>query len=87
MMASEVIEKVENAIKEDKTVSPALIAAIQMMLSLVRMLLGRSKLTSKNSSKPPSYDGNNEADDEKDKNISKIGLKTGVNQEVFWSFL
>ena len=68
------LRKVDLAIKEDKTVSPALIATIQMMLFLMRMLFGRSKLTSQNSSKPPSDDGNNQADDEKDKKNSKTSL-------------
>ncbi len=73
MKASEIIEKVEKAIKEDKTASPTLITAIKMMLLLVKMLIGRSKLTSKNSSLPPSSDQNKAEKEEKKEDTNKEG--------------
>lgn len=67
MNVNEVIAQVEKAIKEDKTASSTLIASIQLMLLLVKMLVGRLSLNSKNSSKSPSSDKNKKDKDDTDK--------------------
>ena len=68
MDVDEVLTQVEKAIKEDKTASPALISAVTMMVLLVKMLLGRLSLHSKNSSKAPSSDQNKDKDEQENEN-------------------
>jgi transposase len=52
------LEKVKKQIEEEKNLSPALRASLELLLSLVRLLLNRLGLNSRNSSKPPSSDPN-----------------------------
>ncbi len=54
----QIIEKVKKQIEEEKTISPALRASLEMLLTLVTLLLNRLGLNSRNSSKPPSSDPN-----------------------------
>ncbi len=70
------IEQVENALKNDKAASPALVAAVQMMLLLVKLLFGRLSLNSRNSSKPPSQDPNRPKEERK-KSTNKQGGQKG----------
>ena len=50
------IANVEQLLKDDPTLSPALNAAIQMLIMAVKLLAVRAKLDSRNSSKPPATD-------------------------------
>lgn len=50
------IANVEQLLKDDPTLSPALNAAIQMLIMAVQLLADRAKLDSRNSSKPPATD-------------------------------
>lgn len=54
------IQKVEELLEEDKSVSPALKAAIKILITLVSVLMCRFNSNSENSSKPPSEDKNRE---------------------------
>ena len=54
------IAQIEQALKDDGGASPALIAAVHMMIILVKLLTGRLGLNSRNSSKPPSDDKNSD---------------------------
>ncbi len=54
----ETLEKVKKLIAEEKTLSPALRASLELLLTLVNLLLNRLGLNSRNSSKPPSSDPN-----------------------------
>lgn len=51
------IVHVEKLLREEKNLSPALPAAIEVLLIIVRLLVARLGLNSRNSSKPPSSDG------------------------------
>lgn len=50
------IANVEQLLKDDPALSPALNAAIQMLIMAVQLLADRAKLDSRNSSKPPATD-------------------------------
>ncbi len=52
------LEKVKKQIEEEKNLSPALHASLELLLTLVTLLLNRLGLNSRNSSKPPSSDPN-----------------------------
>jgi transposase len=52
------LEKVKQQIEEEKNLSPALRASLEVLLTLVTLLLNRLGLNSRNSSKPPSSDPN-----------------------------
>jgi len=51
-------QEVKILLEQEKNISPALKAAIKMMLLLVETLTGQASLNSKNSSKPPTDDKN-----------------------------
>ena len=65
---TEAIANVEDLLRKEQTLSPALIAAIQVILLVVKLLTDRIGLNSRNSSKPPSSDFNR---DKSSRNISK----------------
>ena len=52
------LEQVKKKIEEEKNLSPALRASLELLLTLVTLLLNRLGLNSRNSSKPPSSDPN-----------------------------
>ncbi len=52
------LETVKKQIEEEKNLSPALRASLELLLTLVTLLLNRLGLNSRNSSKPPSSDPN-----------------------------
>jgi transposase len=52
------VERVKTLIAEEKEMSPALKASLEMLLMLVPLLVNQLGLNSKNSSKPPSMDPN-----------------------------
>lgn len=67
---------VKQQMKEDKSLSPSLRAAIELLVVVVQLLLGRLKLNSRNSSKPPSQDPNREKTQRK-KSELKPGAQPG----------
>jgi len=52
------IQRVNNLVEQEKTLSPALKASLEVLLLLVTILANRLGLNSRNSSKPPSSDPN-----------------------------
>jgi len=66
------LRRVEALLKAEKELSPALISAVEMILLVVKLLINKLGLNSKNSSKPPSSDPNRE----KKKNLN-TGRKPG----------
>lgn len=52
------IANVEQMLEDDPTMTPALHAAINMLIMVVKLLVDRAKLDSRNSSKPPATDPN-----------------------------
>ena len=52
----EALENIKKLLSEEKNISPALKAAIDVMILLVTVLVYRLGLNSRNSSKPPSSD-------------------------------
>ena len=50
------LEEVERQLRDAKDIPPALAAAIQVLMVVIPLLLGRLGLNSHNSSKPPSQD-------------------------------
>jgi transposase len=67
----ETIERVKTQLAQEKDLSPALRASLEVLLLLVSLLLGRLGINSKNSSKPPSADPNRE------KTLKSKGRKPG----------
>jgi transposase len=55
---SSAIEKVRKLLKGDKSISPGLVAAVELLITVVTILLNQKNLNSRNSSKPPSQDPN-----------------------------
>lgn len=54
----EALERVRQQLKEDRTVSPSLRAAIDALMLLVKLMADRLATSSRNSSQPPSQDPN-----------------------------
>ncbi len=75
------VDSAVNSVKEilgkEKDLSPALRAALEVLLVLVNLLLNRITLNSKNSSKPPSTDPNREKFSKKGKSDRKPGGQKG----------
>lgn len=55
---NDAVKNIKQLLKNDKNVSPALKAAIQLLIAIVSLLFNRLNLNSSNSSKPPSTDLN-----------------------------
>ena len=58
----EAVTKIKRLLKEEQGLSPALAASIEIILLVVKLLVNRLNLNSKNSSKPPSTDPNRKKD-------------------------
>ena len=56
----ETIDEVERLLNADKALSTGLMAAIKMLIMVVKMLTNKIGLNGSNSSKPPSSDQNRE---------------------------
>lgn len=74
---NETIKQVEDLLEQEKTISPALKAAIKILVALMSMLIGRLNINSKNSSKPPSEDKNRKRGSKKKKSEKKPGGQDG----------
>jgi len=68
------LNEVEHLLKEDEQVSPALKAMITLLVTLVKRLTNRIGLNSKNSSKPPSTDS--------DQNIHIGGIRSQMQDHI-----
>jgi len=71
------INSVKALLKQEKTLSPALRSALEVLLVLVALLLNRITLNSKNSSKPPATDPNRKKTSKKGKSNRKPGGQKG----------
>jgi len=74
---SETLERATQLLNSEKGLSPALKATFEMLLLLVRILLNRLGLNSRNSSNPPSTDKKRERGSNKKKSDKKAGGQTG----------
>lgn len=74
----ETIERVKSLVAEEKDLSPALKASLDVLLLLVAILANHFGLNSKNSSKPPSTDPNR-SKEPKTKGERKPGGQKGRN--------
>lgn len=72
------IKNIQKLLEEDKTISNSLKAAISVLLTLVKILIDRLGLNSKNSSKPPSTDDKFKKNLKK-KNNSSMNSRGGQN--------
>jgi len=70
-------DKVKALLEKEKGLSPALIAAIEMLLLIVILLCNRLGLNSSNSSKPPSSDPNRKKGSNRKKSTNKPGGQKG----------
>ena len=71
------ISSVKELLQKEHGISPALKAALEVLLILVTLLLNRTTLNSKNSSKPPSTDPNREKNSRRGKSDKKQGGQKG----------
>ena len=71
------IDSVKQLLDQERDLSPALKSAMQMLLLLVSLLLNRTTLNSKNSSKPPSTDPHREKRSNKGRSELKPGGQKG----------
>lgn len=74
---SAAIEKARTLLKKDKSASPAIIATMELLITIVTILLNQKNLNSCNSSKPPSQDPNRERKMRKDKGVKRGQKKPG----------
>jgi len=72
------IGSVKQLLKEEPDLSPALKSALEILLLLISVLLGRVALNSNNSSKPPSSDPNRKKAG-REKSDKPSGAQTGHN--------
>lgn len=68
---SETIDEAEKLLNEEKNISTALKAVIKLLLSIMKIMLGRLNLHSKNSSKPPSTDPNRDKSKSRNKKSNR----------------
>ena len=52
----ETIERIKKEISKDKSISPALVSSIELLIVVIQMLLDRQRMNSTNSSLPPTTD-------------------------------
>ncbi|WP_040475083.1 DUF6444 domain-containing protein, partial [Marinobacter gelidimuriae] len=71
------IASVKNLLEKERDLSPSLKAALEVLLVLVALLLNRTMLNSKNSSKPPSTDPNRDTSSRKGSRNRKPGGQKG----------
>jgi len=71
------IRQVEELLDQEKSISPALKAAIKILITLMSILANRLNINCKNSSKPPSEDKNRKRGSNKTKSDKKPGGQNG----------
>jgi len=68
------ITEIEQLLENDSAISPALKAAVKMLIMVVQMLVEKKGLNSRNSSQPPSSDPNREKKKRANSNKSAGGV-------------
>ena len=71
------IQNTRDLLKKDKSASPGLVAAFELLITIVSILLNQKNLNSRNSSKPPSQDPNRDKGKKKDEKNKKIKTRKG----------
>ncbi|VAW16921.1 Transposase IS66 family, partial [hydrothermal vent metagenome] len=73
------IAEIEQALKSEKNLSPAMVSMIKMLILIVQLLVNKSSLNSRNSSKPPSTDqkGSKSSKDDNDNSKSSTNKQGG----------
>ena len=79
---SETIDNAKKLLAEEKNISPALKAIIEVLLLLVSILAGRALLNSGNSSKPPSSDPNRKKPEKRTSDKKKGGQLGRVGKNL-----
>ena len=79
---SETIDNAKKLLAEEKNISPALKAIIEVLLLLVSILAGRALLNSGNSSKPPSSDPNRKKPEKKTSDKKQGGQPGRVGKNL-----
>lgn len=74
---TQILADAEKSLKDDTTLSPGMRTLVGVLVAVIRLLVGRLGMNSKNSSKPPSSDPNRERKDKKDKTGRKTGGQPG----------
>ena len=74
---NDAIKQVEDLIEKEKSISPALKAAIKILVTLMTIVIGRLNINSKNSSKPPSEDKDRKRGSNRKKSEKKPGGQDG----------
>jgi transposase len=77
MSVNNSIQKVEQLLAKEKTISPDLKSSIKILIELTSILIGRLNINSKNSSKPPSEDKNRNRGSNREKSGKKPGGQNG----------
>ena len=77
MSVNATIKEVESLLKKEKHLSPALKAAIKILIVLITMLANRFGLNSKNSSTPPAEDKKRKRGSSREKSGKKPGGQNG----------
>ena len=71
------IAEIEEALKTEKNLSPAMVSMIKMLILIVQLLANKSSLNSRNSSKPPSTDQRGSNSNKNNKSSDEISKKQG----------
>jgi transposase len=71
------ISSIKELLENERDLSPSLKAALEVLILLVSLLLNRTTLNSKNSSKPPSTDLNREKSSKEGRSSRKPGGQKG----------
>ncbi len=80
--AKTAVEHVEQLLAEEKHISPALKAALNLLLILVQAMIDKLGLDSQNSSKPPSSDPNRKKTDKKKNGRRPGGQKGHIGKQL-----
>lgn len=71
------IKEIEQALESEKNLSPAMVSMIKMLILIVQLLTNRTRLNSRNSSKPPSTDQTGSFSKKPTKTTNKPGGQKG----------
>lgn len=74
---SKTLNKAEEALKNEKGLSPTFKSIIELLILIIRMLTGKLNKNSSNSSKPPATDKNRKRGSKNDKSNKKPGGQNG----------
>lgn len=74
---SSTLDKAKALLTQEKNISPALKAMMELLILLISLLVSRLGLNSKNSSKPPSSDPNRKKQSKRNTSGNKVGGQNG----------